>query len=169
MKQSDFYQSWCLGAIAFLAINLSASAAAAQSGFDYLVGKKFGCQLEAAHTEHIFIEFDNINGNSFEGKMGVAVWVDNKPYSQIYRVIGSATQLSSSSFQISINQHIKQMADEPPQGYRWDYRTLDEFIFRPNDGNKLTGRHTTTSPAASAYQSGIRSTYDSVCARFIPK
>lgn len=136
--------------------------AQAQSGFEYLGSRNFACRLDAAHSEVIYVRFFFGAGNTVTGKMGVGVWVDGTPYSQFYEVTGRTDRFGSNTYKVYIEDYKRILSDTPPGGRVWAYRDIDEFTLHDANGNRLTGLHTTVTPA-SGNNSSTRSTYDSVC------
>lgn len=139
----------------------------AQSGFDYLGGRKFACRLDAAHQEVIFVEFKFGADKRFVGKMGVAVWVNGTPYTQVYDVTGRTDRFGEHTYKVYVENHKQISSEPPPTGYAWDYRSVDEFTLHDANGNQLKGLHTTVSPSSGSNGS-TRSTYDSNCSEYRP-
>lgn len=136
---------------------------AAQSGFEYLSGRNFACRLDAAHSEVIYVRFEfSPDQQRFVGKMAVGVWVDGTPYSQTYDITGRTDRFGSNTYKIYVENHKRISSDTPPGGRVWAYRDIDEFTLNDASGNRVTGLHTTVSPA-SGYNASTRSTYDSNC------
>lgn len=156
--------------LAYAAMALAAlpQAAQAQSGFEYLGSRQFACQLDAAHQEVIFVDFDFGPDQRFTGKMGVAVWVDGTPYTQVYDVSGRTDRFGGNTYKVYVEDHKRISSDTPPGGRVWAYRDIDEFTLHDAGGNRVTGLHTTVTPA-SGYSGSTRSTYDSVCSEHNPK
>lgn len=145
----------------------AAFAAQAQSGFEYLGSRKFVCRLDAAHQELIFVDFDFGPDRRFVGKMGVAVWVNGTPYTQVYDITGRTDRFGENTYKVYVENHKRISSDPPPAGYAWDYRSLDEFTLHDANGNQLKGLHTTVTPS-SGNNGSVRSTYDSFCSEHNP-
>lgn len=144
------------------------AAAQAQTGFNYLGNRKFACHLDAAHTEVIYVDFDFGPDKSVTGKLGVAVWMGETPYTQVYDVTGRTDRFGENTYKIYIENYRQVSSDAVPVGYAWDSRALDEFTLYDANTNKLNGRHTTVT-SASSHNSSIRSTYDSNCVEHVVK
>jgi hypothetical protein len=140
---------------------------AAQSGFDYLGGRKFACRLDASHQEIIFVDFDFGSDKTVIGKMGIAVWVNGTPYTQVYDVRGRTDRFGENTYKVYIENYTRVSSDQPPAGQAWASRYLDEFTLHDANGNRLSGRHTTVT-ASSGYNSSTRLIYDSNCSEHRP-
>ncbi|WP_188449409.1 hypothetical protein [Arenimonas maotaiensis] len=140
----------------------SAFAAQAQSGFEYLGSRQFSCRLDTPHAEAHFVQFAFGPGNTVTGKMGIAVWLDGTPYTQVYDVTGRTDRFGENTYKVYIENYTRVSSDALPGDYFWHYRSLDEFTLYTANGNRLTGRHTTVSPS-TANNASTRATYDSTC------
>lgn len=142
-------------------------AAQAQSGFEYLGSRKFACRLDAAHQEVVFVDFDFGPGTAVTGKMGIAVWVDGTPYTQVYDVRGRTDRFGENTYKVYIENYTRVSSDPAPGGHAWSSRALDEFTLYDANGNQLKGLHTTVT-ASYGNNSSVRSTYDSRCSEHTP-
>lgn len=143
-------------------------AAQAQSGFEYLGSRKFACRLDAAHQEVVFVDFDFGPGTAVTGKMGIAVWVDGTPYTQVYDVRGRTDRFGENTYKVYIENYTRVSSDPAPGGHAWSSRALDEFTLYDANGNQLKGLHTTVT-ASYGNNSSVRSTYDSFCSEHNPR
>jgi hypothetical protein len=145
----------------------AASAAQAQDGFDYLASRQFSCRLDTPHAEAHFVQFAFGPGNTVTGKMGIAVWVDGTPYTQVYDVRGRTDRFDENTYKVYIENYTRVSSDPLPGDYIWHYRSLDEFTLYAANGYVLRGRHTTVSPL-TANNVSTSATYDSRCSEHTP-
>ncbi len=143
-------------------------AAQVPTGFEYMGSRKFACRLDAAHTEVIYIDFDFGPDKSVTGKLGVAAWVGDTPYTQVYDVTGRTDRFGENTFKVYIENYKQVSSDTPPGGSAWASRDLDEFTLYNIETNKFTGRHTTVT-SASTHNRSERLTYDSNCSEHVVK
>lgn len=101
------------------------------------------------------------------GKLGVAVWVDGTPYTQVYDVTGRTDRFGENTYKVYVENYRRVSSDPAPGGHAWASRDLDEFTLYDANGNRLTGRHTTV-VAGVGYNSSTRLTYDSNCSPHRP-
>lgn len=162
-------KGFLMGAVAALALNSALpQTVQAQSSFEYLGSRKFACRLDAAHQELIFVDFDFGPGTAVTGKMGIAVWVNGTPYTQVYDVTGRTDRFGQNTYKVYIENYTRVSSDPAPGGHAWSSRALDEFTLYDANGNQLKGLHTTVT-ASSGYNSSVRSTYDSFCSEHNPR
>lgn len=162
-------KGFLMGAVAALALNSALpQTVQAQSSFEYLGSRKFACRLDAAHQELIFVDFDFGPGTAVTGKMGIAVWVNGTPYTQVYDVTGRTDRFGQNTYKVYIENYTRVSSDPAPGGHAWSSRALDEFTLYDANGNQLKRLHTTVT-ASSGYNSSVRSTYDSFCSEHNPR
>ena len=142
-------------------------AARAQSGFEYLGSRQFGCRLDTPHAESHFVQFAFGPGNTVTGKMGIVVWLDGTPYTQVYDVSGRTDHFGEGIYKVYIDRYQKVSSDPLPGGYGWYYRSEDVFTLYTANGYVLRGRHTTLSPL-TAQSASTSATYNSSCSEYNP-
>lgn len=139
-----------------------------KTGFDYIGSSKFACRLDAAHTEVIYVDFQFGPDKSVTGKLGVAVWVGDTPYTQVYDVTGRTDRFGEHTYKVYIEHYRQVSSDTPPAGSAWASRALDEFTLYDAETNKLSGRHTSVT-SVSTHNRSERLTYDSNCTVHVVK
>lgn len=139
----------------------------AQSGFDYLGSRQFSCRLDTPHAESHFVQFAFAPDNTVTGKMGIVVWLDGTPYTQVYDVSGRTDHFGEGIYKVYIDRYQKVSSAPLPGGYGWFYRSEDVFTLYTANGYVMRGRHTTTSQPTGQNTSSS-TTYYSSCSEYNP-
>jgi len=155
---------------AYAALSFAAAlpqGARAQSGFDYLASRQCSCRLDTPHAESHFVQFAFAADNTVTGKMGIVVWLNGTPYTQVYDVSGRTDHFGEGIYKVYIDRYQKVSSDPLPGGYGWYYRSEDVFTLYTANGYVMKGRHTTLSPL-TAQSASTSATYNSSCSEFNP-